>query len=111
LGFYYGGVAGTALAATTAITTGSGVTNVPWRMEWQGIVRSVGASGTIMGAGEVHLGTSVSAWTSYPLPQTAMAAVTIDTTTAKNVTVGAQWGTSSASNTLTVHGLLIESVC
>ena len=111
LGFYYGGVAGTALAATTAITTGSGVTNVPWRMEWQGIVRSAGASGTIMGAGEVHLGTSVSAWTSYPLPQTAMATVSIDTTTAKNVTVGAQWGTSSASNTLTCNGLLIESVC
>ena len=110
LGFYYGGVAGTALAATTAITTGSGVTNVPWRMEYQGIVRSVGASGTIMGAGEVHLGTSVSAWTSYPLPQTAMATVSIDTTTAKDVTVGAQWGTSSASNSLVCHAILVESV-
>jgi hypothetical protein len=110
LGFYYGGVAGTALAATTAISTGSGVTNVPWKLEYQGIVRSVGASGTIMGLGEAHLGTAVSAWTSYPLPQTAMAAVTIDTTTSKNVTVGAQWGTSSASNTLTCHGILIESV-
>lgn len=111
LGFYYGGVAGTALAATTAITTGSGVTNVPWRLEYQGIVRSAGASGTIMGQGCAYLGTAVSAWSIYPLPQTALATVSIDTTTAKNVTVGAQWGTSSASNTLTCHSILIESVC
>lgn len=110
LGFYYGGVAGTALAATTAVTMGSGVTNVPWRMEWQGIVRSVGASGTIMGQGIVAHGTSVAAWTNVPLPQTALATVSIDTTTAKAVTVGAQWGTSSASNTLTCHAFLVESV-
>lgn len=110
LGFYYGGVAGVALAATTAVTMGSGVTNVPWRMEYQGIVRSVGSSGTIMGQGVVWHGTSVSAWTNIPLPQTALATVTIDTTTAKNVTVGAQWGTSSASNTLRCDAILVESV-
>lgn len=110
LGFYYGGVAGTALAATTAVTMGSGVTNVPWRMEYQGIVRSVGSSGTIMGQGVVWHGSSVSAWAAVPLPQTALATVSIDTTTAKNVTVGAQWGTSSASNTLRCDAILVESV-
>lgn len=110
LGFYYGGVAGTAFAATTAITTGSGVTNVPWRLEYTGIVRSVGSSGTIMGQGFLGMGTSVSAWNFIPFPQTALATVTIDTTTAKNVTVGAQWGTSSASNTLRCDAILIESV-
>lgn len=110
LGFYYGGVAGVALAATTAVTMGSGVTNVPWRMEWMGVVRSVGATGTIMGQGIVWHGSSVSAWTNIPLPQTALATVSIDTTTAKNITVGAQWGTSSASNTLRCDSLFIESV-
>src|SRR2546426_11348797 len=34
LGFYYGTVSGVALAASAAITTGSGVTNVPWEIEY-----------------------------------------------------------------------------
>lgn len=47
LGFYYGGVAGTAIVTSGAITTGSGVTNVPWHMEAYLTVRSVGATGTL----------------------------------------------------------------
>lgn len=110
LGVYYGGVAGVALAATTAITTGSGVTNVPFRLELTTTVRSTGSSGTAMSQGFVDLGTSVSAATHVPLPQIALATVTIDTTAAKALTVGAQWGTSSASNTLTLHGFYVESL-
>lgn len=104
LGFYYGGVAGTALAATSAITTTTGATNWQWRMEYQGTVRTKGATGTIMGSGWVDLATSLTAVTHRPIPETALATVTIDTTAQKVLTVGAQWGTSSASNTLTcVH--------
>jgi hypothetical protein len=33
-----------------------------------------------------------------------------DTTTAKALVLGATWGTNSASNTLTVHQWLVESV-
>lgn len=110
LGVYYGGVAGTALAATTAITTGSGVTNVPWRLELTTTVRTVGSSGTAMSQGFVDLGTSVSAVSHVPLPQAALATATIDTTAAKTLTVGAQWGTSSASNTITLHGFYVESL-
>lgn len=101
LGFYYGAVAGTALAATSAITTTTGATNWQWRMWYEGRVRSVGTSGTIMGAGEVALATSLTAWTYRPIPETALATVTIDTTAAKAITAGATWGTNSASNTLT----------
>ena len=109
LGFYYGAVAGTALAATLANTTGSGVTNVPWRLEIEVICRSAGSSGTVMCSGTALIGTSVSAAGIAPLPQIALATVTIDTTAAKAITVGAQWGTSSACNTLTCHGFQIES--
>lgn len=110
LGIYYGGVAGTALAATVATTTGSGVTTVPWRLELTTVVRTSGATGTAMSNGFWYLGTSVTAGTFAPIPQVAPTTVTIDTTAAKTLTVGAQWGTSSASNTLTLHGFTVESL-
>jgi len=100
-GFYYGGVAGVALAATSAITTTTAATNWQLRLEYQGMVRSIGSSGTIVGSGFCDIATSLTAVTHRPIPETAIAAVTIDTTTAKAVTMGAQWGTNSASNTLT----------
>jgi len=110
LGFYYGAVAGTALAASAAITTGSGVANVPWEIEYEGRVRSTGSTGTIMGRGTMQLGTSVSAITFNPIPATALATVTIDTTTAKQVTVGATWSAASSSNTLTCHHFGVELI-
>lgn len=111
LGIYYGGVAGTALAATGAITQGSGVTNVPWRIELDTVIRSVGSTGTAMSSGFAKFGSAVSTYTDeVPMPATALATVTIDTTAAKALTVGATWGTNSASNTLTLHGFLIESL-
>lgn len=104
LGVYYGGVAGTALAATSAITTTTGATNWQWAIEYTGRIRTIGSSGTIMGFGAVDLGTSLTAVTHRPIPETALATVTIDTTAPKAITLGAQWGTNSASNTLTcVH--------
>lgn len=110
MGFYYGGVAGIALAASSAVTTTTAMTNWPWRLEYQGVVRSTGTAGTILGAGKFFLPTSLTAWTTRPIPETALATVAIDSTAAKTLTVGAQWGTSSASNTLTCHYFLIESL-
>lgn len=109
LGFYYGGVAGTALATTGAVTTGSGVTNVPWRIELETAIRTTGTSGTAMSQGKFFLGTTVAAWTSLPMPNTALATVTVDTTAAKVLSVGAQWSAASASNTITLHGYRIWS--
>lgn len=101
LGVYYGGVAGTKLAATGATTTTTAATNWPWRVWYRGTVRSIGSSGTIMGGGFVMLGTSLTAMSLIPIDNAAAATVTIDTTTAKTLTIGAQWGTSNASNTTT----------
>jgi hypothetical protein len=108
VGFYYGGVAGVALAATSALTTASGVTNLPFDMEYVGRVRTNGSSGTIMGKGHFDFHTTLTAFTVRPIPETTLATVTIDTTTSKALTVGAQWGTSSSSNTLTCHHLDVE---
>lgn len=108
LGLYYGGVAGVAICATSAITTPSGVTNNSFYVRGQARVRSVGSSGTILGAITVD---GVSSATGINLgPATAPATATIDTTAAKALTLGATWGTNSASNTLTVHHWAVELV-
>lgn len=110
-GFYFGGAAsGVALATTAAVATGSGVANVPFRLEYEGRIRSTGTAGTIMGNGYEYRGTTVSAWAVTPIPVTALANVTIDTTTAKTITVGAGWGSASSSNTITCHHLSVELI-
>jgi hypothetical protein len=110
LGIYYGGVAGLALAKSSAVTTATG-TSLPWEMRYRGVVRAVGAAGQINGRGRLYLGTALTLFTVRPIPETlAERTVTIDTTIAKIITVGAQWGTSSASNTLTVNDISVKLV-
>lgn len=107
-GFYYGGVAGSALAASSAITTGSGAAAWSVVLRYRGQVRAVGSSGSIVGQGELLLGTSLTAFSTRPIPEVAASrTVTIDTTSAKALTVGAQWGTSSASNTITCNDFTV----
>jgi hypothetical protein len=110
LGFYYGGVAGVALGTTGAITTASTITNVPWRIQLDVDVWTDGATGTCKTQGWCGFGTAVSTWSFLPIPNTAnTGTVTIDTTTAKVISVGGQWGTSNASNTVTCHGFKVFS--
>jgi hypothetical protein len=71
LGFYYGGVAGIALAATTAITTTTAMTNWAWRLEYTGVVRTAGTAGSIMGSGRVEIPTSLTALTIRRIPEVA----------------------------------------
>jgi hypothetical protein len=110
VGFYYGGVAGVALAATNAFTTTTGATNWQWRAEVTVVIRTSGSTGTAWTQGIFQNPTSATATAQIPLPATAPSAVTVDTTAAKAITVGAQWGTSSASNTITCHQILVESM-
>jgi len=111
IGFYYGGVAGVALGATTAVTTGSGAASWPFIAHYRGVVRASGSSGSILGQGYCVLGTSLTAGQVNMLPATAAArTVTIDTTTAKAITVGAQWGTASSSNTITLNDISVKLV-
>lgn len=110
IGLYSGGTGGVALATTGAITTTSGVTNVPWLAEFWVVCRTIGTSGTLFVAGRVHgisgtVGVSV-----VPAPASAPAVATVDTTLAKTWDLTGTWGTSSASNTITVHQFLVESL-
>lgn len=110
LGGYYGGVAGTALATTGAVTTGSGAASWPWRLQLEIYVRSLGSSGTVWCNGLVTLGTSLTATSLLWIPNSQTQPITVNTTTANALTVGAQWGTSSASNTVTCEDAYIEAI-
>lgn len=105
IGFYIGGVAGAALCATSAITTPSAVTNQTWRATAEARVRTVGTSGTVLGIGVTE---NISTTATNMMPATAPGTATWDTTAAKSLTVGAQWGTANASNTITLHHFVVE---
>ncbi|HKZ20295.1 MAG TPA: hypothetical protein VJQ57_09310 [Acidimicrobiia bacterium] len=110
LGVYVGGVAGTAICTTGAITTTSGVTNVTWGLEAWVVCRTIGSSGTVLGTGLAHGISGTVGVSTVPLPASAPATVTWDSTAAKSLTIGAQWGTSSASNTITCHQFIVEVI-
>lgn len=106
LGVALAGAAGTILGETTTITTITAATNWMWYLEFSAVCRSLGATGTVMPAGRVYMPASLTQYQApYMLPATAMATVTVDTTVAKSVDIVATWGTNSASNTLTCHGI------
>lgn len=109
IGVYYGAVAQVWNSGT--ITTGSGAAAWAWHLRWNGIVTTVGASGVMYGHGILDLGTSLTAFASSAVPVTAAArSVTIDTTLAKSWGIAGTWGTSSASNSITVDILNIQIV-
>ena len=110
LGGYYGGVAGTALATTGAVATGSGAASWPWRLQLEIYVRSLGSSGTVWVNGIVWLGTSLTAMSPLWIPNSQTQPVTVNTTTANALTIGATWGTSSSSNTITCEDAYIEAI-
>jgi hypothetical protein len=109
LGVYYGLVAGTALAVSAAKTTTTAMSNWEWHLWYTGRVVSVGTSGSIIGSGYWRLPTSLTAWTEFRLPETAPAAVTIDTTVNKQISIGATWSASSASNSITCHSCIVRT--
>lgn len=121
LSFYPNAVAGgNTLGGTGLITTPSGVTTALWRMEYEGVVRSIGTNGTIIGAGFCQISaapggtltTAAAAFNAtYPIPNIAQATTVFNTTQNNTITVGAQWGTASASNTLICNDLSVFSLC
>lgn len=112
LGFYLGGVAGVAIAASTAITTVTGATSWAFNMRYRGTVRAIGTAGSIQGQGALYMPASLTQFQApYAIPATLAArTVTIDTSVEKTITVGAQWGTSSASNTLTCTNISVQLI-
>lgn len=94
---------GVELAASDLVATGSGAASWSWHINYFGIVTQPGATGVIYGHGFIDLSSSLTAAATKPIPVTAAArSKTIDTTAMKTWHVFAEWGTSSASNSITV---------
>lgn len=109
LAVYYGGAStGTLLAGTGTVATASGITGVPWDISYNFRVGAIGSSGTITGEGTAGIGTSLTAVTRYPIPNTNANPITISTTSLSTLTVAAQWGTNSSSNTITCEDFIVE---
>lgn len=112
IGLYWGGVAGIKLAAIGATTTITAATNWSFRLEATITCRGLGSgtSGSLYTTGELFMPASLTQYqAAYVLDAAAPAAVGVDTTTQKALTLGAQWSANSASNTLTVVEWLVRS--
>lgn len=116
LGVYFGGVAGTLLAATAANATPSGVTNVPWQVVCDVYVRSVGSAGSVWANGTATVFQTLAGGASgnpliYALPTTQTQPISsLNTTQSNALTIGAQWGTASSSNTITCEDAYVETL-
>lgn len=116
-----GGVSGTVVVASGAMTCGSGVTAAMFKVEVWIQVRTNGATGTVLGVGEAILGEDASSTVGSATNAAAHdfmgsagvatpAAVTVDLTADQALAVSAQWSAASASNTLTGHVYALQSL-
>lgn len=109
----WGGVAGTLLATSEAITCASGAANTMWSLEAFIQVRSNGSTGTLLVCGDVTVNLTASTNTSGAFGASgfdAPAAVTVDLTADTALSLTADWSAGSASNTLTGMVYNIESL-
>jgi hypothetical protein len=89
----------TVLGSTGAITTTTGATNWQWTFDGLITCRTVGGSGTCIVQGSFLINDSATTDGRYQMVNTA--AVTVNTTVTQVVDLTIQWGTASASNTIT----------
>lgn len=110
-GLYWGGAASGVLICNTGTQTPAATpVNVPWRMEVDLIFRATGSgtAGSVESNGICWIGSSVSALSNaLPMPNTALAAVGIDTTAAKLLSPSVACSVSSASNLVIGRGLKV----
>ena len=97
------------LAISTAITTATTVTSVPWIMDWEGFCTKADVSGTLLGQGKLYLASALATFNApVPIPITAaLRTVAVDTTIERAVGVSAAWNASSGSNIVQVDDLRV----
>lgn len=113
LGLYWGGTAGQVLAATAATALTVSQTNAPWELEATFTIDGLGSgtSGSIWTKGRVFLGTAPGTYaTPLPIPNAAAAAVGVDTTIARQISIGATLSQITGSPTITCDRLIIENI-
>ena len=109
----FGGVTGTLLATTEAITTASGSANVCWSIEALIQVRANGASGSFLVMGDARVNLTASTQTAGVFGVSgfdAPAPVTVDLTADAALSITADWSAASSSNTLTGLIYVVEAL-
>lgn len=116
-----GGVSGTVVAKSGAITTGSAVgggasMTALWSFEAILQVRANGSSGTMMSNGEISLySTGTAANSTFPLASgstggTTPATATVDLTADAALSLTVTWGTANSANSIQGHNYTIEAL-
>ena len=107
----WGGVSGTVICTSAAITMGSGVSNVIWNVDVTITVRSSGATGTVFVIGTVSCGSAATLINQMGSAGAATpAAVTVDLTADTALSLTADWSANSASNTITGMSRELEAL-
>jgi hypothetical protein len=106
LGVYWGGVATTALCTTGTVTTVSSLSNSFWKLETDIRVVTPGTNGNVLAVGSV--GGIYAATTYMPASSSSGNLVTLNTSPASILTIGAAWGTNSVSNSIQVTMFTVE---
>lgn len=96
----------TIIGNTGSITTVGSLTNSQWSGKLLITVITTGASGTIEVQGYINIQTAASAQITLPITNTAV--ITIDMTTNQTLSLTAQWGAASASNTITLRQFILK---
>lgn len=93
------------IALSSVITLPNNSAAFPWEMEWEGICNAVGTAGTLIGSGVLRQGTSLTAFSVFPIPitQALRTVSSFDTTIERAVGVSYTFSASSSSNTVTVN--------
>lgn len=126
LGFYVNQVAtpitttAATLAASTTNAASATATAWPWSMWWNGRVTALSGpadaanSAVVYGQGECKFPSSLTAWTTSPIPLTAalrtvtQTATGLLTTTAQKVMVGTTWSTTTGVSSFTCNEFTCE---
>ena len=95
----------TALITFTAKTGINNASNQSWRVDAVIIVRTTGATGTVLPYGTLFINTASGVDT---VETVVNSAVTVDTTANQTLQVSLTWGASSSSNTATMKAFLSE---
>jgi hypothetical protein len=103
----------TIILALPATTPTANLTKVPFVIDAIITCRTTGATGTVIGQGDLFLATATAqTGVSYTLPNQgsdALTAITsFDTTASKLVDVTATWGTADAGNTISSTNVVLE---
>jgi hypothetical protein len=106
LSVYWGGAASGVSLGSTGLLATTIVTAQTWWLEFRFQVRAIGTAGSVLGLGTVQGITGPTAMNA--IPATAPTAATIDTTTARSLTVAGQWSVAGVAS-ITCHLFHVES--